>query len=146
ALLQGQELVAKIDEGGVAALAAQLEFEQAAVEGQCLLDVSNLERDVIDTHRARLLCVRHENLHIRPAPPSCFRRTPLAAAVGARSWVGASNGEETGLLLLACARTQADSKVNAPNVHSMICAARRRHPRLSAHRLRSWPARRRRSP
>ena len=59
ALLQGKELVAKIDEGGVLALASQLEFEQATVEGQRLLDVADLERDVVHTHRACLPRLGH---------------------------------------------------------------------------------------
>jgi hypothetical protein len=40
--LQGKELVAQVDEGGCFALAAQLEFEQAAIEGQRLVDVADL--------------------------------------------------------------------------------------------------------
>src|SRR5262245_27027652 len=59
AFLQGEELIAKIDESRVLALAPQLEFEQAAVERQCLFDVADLERDVIETNRARLLCFSH---------------------------------------------------------------------------------------
>ena len=55
ALLQREELIAKIDEGGVFALAAQLELEQAAVERQRLFDVADLERDVVETDGARLL-------------------------------------------------------------------------------------------
>jgi hypothetical protein len=46
-LLKGKELITKIDEGGILALAAQLEFEQASVEGEGLPDVSDLERDVV---------------------------------------------------------------------------------------------------
>src|SRR6185436_15851313 len=46
AVLQREELVAQIDEGRILALAAQLEVEQPAVEGQRLFDVADLERDV----------------------------------------------------------------------------------------------------
>src|SRR5262245_16495189 len=46
ALLQRQELVAQIDEGRGLALAAQLEIEQAAVEGERLLDIADLESDM----------------------------------------------------------------------------------------------------
>ena len=44
ALLQGDELVAQIDEGRSIALAAKLEFEQSPVKGQGLFDVSDFER------------------------------------------------------------------------------------------------------
>ena len=48
ALLQREELIAKIDEGRGLALAAQLEVEQPTVEGQRLVDVADLERDMIE--------------------------------------------------------------------------------------------------
>jgi hypothetical protein len=47
AFLKGKKLIAKIDEGSMLVLAAQLEFKQASVEGQSIFDVSDLERDVV---------------------------------------------------------------------------------------------------
>jgi hypothetical protein len=52
-LLQREELIAKIDERCCLALAAQLEFEQAAVERQSRIDVADLESDVIETDGTR---------------------------------------------------------------------------------------------
>ena len=52
ALLQGDELVAEIDEGHVIALAAQFELEQPAPEGQRLLDVADLERYMVEAYDA----------------------------------------------------------------------------------------------
>src|SRR5262249_23265234 len=49
AFLQREELIAQIDERRGLTLAAQLELEQTAVEGQRLLDVADLERDMIET-------------------------------------------------------------------------------------------------
>src|SRR6266540_1135598 len=62
ALLQRKELVAQIDERRGLALAAQLELEQAAVEGQRLLDIADLERDMVETQGARFSCLRHGSL------------------------------------------------------------------------------------
>src|SRR5262249_6146673 len=62
ALLQRQELVAQIDEGRGLALAAQLEIEQAAGEGERLLDIADLESDMVETDGARLPCFRHGSL------------------------------------------------------------------------------------
>src|SRR5262245_9500350 len=59
ALLQRQELIAQIDEGRGLALAAQLELEQAAVKGQRLLDVADLEGDMVETDGARFSWLRH---------------------------------------------------------------------------------------
>jgi hypothetical protein len=59
AFLKGKELITKIDEGGSFALAAQLEFEQATVEGEGLLDVSHLERDVVHADGASLAGCDH---------------------------------------------------------------------------------------
>ena len=56
AFLKGKKLIAKIDEGSMLVLAAQLEFKQASVEGQSIFDVSDLERDVVNpTARALLV-------------------------------------------------------------------------------------------
>ena len=59
ALLKCKKLIAKIDECGVLALAAQREFEQAAVEGKGLLDVAHLERDVVQSDRAGFAGLGH---------------------------------------------------------------------------------------
>src|SRR5207245_2688154 len=53
ALLERDELVAEIDEGRILALAAKLEIEQAAVERQSLLDITDLESDMIEADGAR---------------------------------------------------------------------------------------------
>jgi hypothetical protein len=44
---------------GLPALAAQREFEQAAVEGQSLLDVADLERDVVQSNSAGFAGLGH---------------------------------------------------------------------------------------
>ena len=59
AFLKGKKLIAQIDEGGVLALAAQREFEQAPVEGQSLLDVAHLERDVVQSNSAGFAGLGH---------------------------------------------------------------------------------------
>src|SRR5262249_51212305 len=61
-LLEGDELVAQIDEGHGVALAAQLEREEVAVERQCLLDVCHLQRDVVEAYHARLRRLSHQTL------------------------------------------------------------------------------------
>src|SRR5262249_53712412 len=66
ALLQREELVAQIDERRGLALSAQLELEQTAVEGQRLLDVADLERDMVETDGARFACFRHGSLRQSP--------------------------------------------------------------------------------
>ena len=50
----------------VFALAAQLELEQTAVEGQRLLDVADLERNMVETDGARFPCFRHGSLRQSP--------------------------------------------------------------------------------
>ena len=62
ALLQGDELIAEIDEGHVVALAAQFELEQPAPEGQRLLDVADLQRDMVEAHDARFCGLCHRPL------------------------------------------------------------------------------------
>jgi len=59
AFLKGKKLIAQIDEGSMLALAAQLEFEQAAIEGQSLLDVADLERDVVQSDSAGFAGLGH---------------------------------------------------------------------------------------
>ena len=49
-LLQRDELVAEIDERIRIAPAPELEFEKPAVERECLVDVADFERDVIESH------------------------------------------------------------------------------------------------
>jgi hypothetical protein len=41
-LLQGDELIAQIDECHCVTLAAKLELEEPSVKGQCLLDIADL--------------------------------------------------------------------------------------------------------
>ena len=49
-LLQRDELVAEIDERIRIAPAPELEREEPAVESECLVDVADFERDVIESH------------------------------------------------------------------------------------------------
>jgi hypothetical protein len=58
-LLEREELVAQIDEGRRAALAAKFELEQSTVERQSLFDISDLERYVVETDRASFSCFSH---------------------------------------------------------------------------------------
>src|SRR5207302_1604647 len=48
-LLQGDELIAEVDEGHGVAPAAEFEREDAAVERQRFADISNFKRDVVET-------------------------------------------------------------------------------------------------
>ena len=48
------ELIAHVDERHARAAAAQRELEQPAVEGERLVDVADLERDVVDADQTRL--------------------------------------------------------------------------------------------
>src|SRR4051812_37858170 len=57
AFLQREELVAEIDEGRSAALAAKLEVEQATVERQRLFDIADLEGDMIEADCACFFCI-----------------------------------------------------------------------------------------
>ncbi len=50
------ELVADVDERHAAGAAAQPELEDPPVEGQRLLKVADLERDVVDPHEPRSFC------------------------------------------------------------------------------------------
>jgi hypothetical protein len=56
-LRERDELVAHVHEGHAAGAAAELEVEDAPVEGERLLDVADLEGDVVDADEARP--VRH---------------------------------------------------------------------------------------
>ena len=52
ALRQGNELVAQVNEGHGVTFAAQREFEKLTIERQRFLDITNLQRYVIDANRA----------------------------------------------------------------------------------------------
>jgi hypothetical protein len=52
ALAQRQELIAHVDERHPRRAAAQLEGEEAAVEGERLVHVADLESDVVDPYEA----------------------------------------------------------------------------------------------
>src|SRR5262252_2327887 len=58
-LLQGKELIAEIDEGGIIGFSTQLELEQAPVKRQSFVDVADLQGNMVHTHRAGLLCFCH---------------------------------------------------------------------------------------
>ena len=62
ALLERKELIAEIDESRRCAFSAQLELEQAALESERLLDVTDLERDMIEADGACFSFLRHANL------------------------------------------------------------------------------------
>src|ERR1044072_1613331 len=62
--LKREELVAQIDEGRGVALAPKLEIEQSAVEGQSLFDVTDLERDMIETNGACFSWPGHGTLRL----------------------------------------------------------------------------------
>src|SRR5215471_2587502 len=64
--LQGDELIPKVDERGILALAAQLEVEQPSVERERFVDVTDFERDVVYADGARFLVLRHDRPSIRP--------------------------------------------------------------------------------
>jgi hypothetical protein len=49
-------LIAQIDECRSRTLAAKLEIKQSTVKSQSLLDITNLERYVVETNGARLFC------------------------------------------------------------------------------------------
>ncbi|MGI8421164.1 MAG: hypothetical protein ACR2MU_02705, partial [Gaiellaceae bacterium] len=48
ALHQGDELVADLDEGGAGHTPQQLEVEARAVERECLVEIADVERNVVD--------------------------------------------------------------------------------------------------
>jgi hypothetical protein len=52
-------LVAQIDEGRGAALVPKFEIEQSTVESQSLLDITDLERYMVETNGARFSCFIH---------------------------------------------------------------------------------------
>jgi hypothetical protein len=62
ALLQREELVAQVDKGRSAALAPKFKIEQSTVERQSLFNVTDLERYMVETDRARFSCFNHGTL------------------------------------------------------------------------------------
>ena len=75
--LERQELIAQVDEGRTLAPTSQLEVEQAAVERERLVDVSDLECDMVQTHRAGLVSSGHRDLHQLLWPHGLAPVTPL---------------------------------------------------------------------
>ena len=89
-LLERHELIAQIHECRGVRPAAELEVEQSAIEGQGLVEVTDLDGDVIHTDGTCLPCFRHGSLSDRPvcvaglvmprcdavasSPTSCFGR------------------------------------------------------------------------
>jgi len=61
--LQCEKLIAQIDEGRIAALAPKFEIEQATIESQSIIDITDFERDVVETNDARFSCFSHVALH-----------------------------------------------------------------------------------
>ncbi len=59
ALLQGEKLIAQIDEGRSSALAPKFESEQSTVEGQSLFNIADFERDVVEANGACFSCFNH---------------------------------------------------------------------------------------
>jgi hypothetical protein len=49
-------LTAQIDEGRRFALAAKFKFKQSTIERQGLIDITDLESDMVETHGACFLC------------------------------------------------------------------------------------------
>src|SRR5215467_3493684 len=62
ALLKCNKLIAQVDEGHGVTLAAQLEFEETTVERQRLVNISYLQRNMIEAYNARSSEVSHHNL------------------------------------------------------------------------------------
>ena len=60
--LQGDELVAKINESHRLALSAQLKVKDAALECQRFLDIADFHRHVVEADRARLCGTNHSTL------------------------------------------------------------------------------------
>ena len=72
ALGEREELVAHVDERHPGHDAAQVELEEPAVEGQRLLDVSDLEGHVVDPDEAR----ERARIHARELVMRTTRTTP----------------------------------------------------------------------
>src|SRR6516162_3950748 len=62
ALLQGDELVAQVDEGHGVALTAQFEVEEAAIERQRLFDIPHFQRHMVEANEARFCQFSHRIL------------------------------------------------------------------------------------
>jgi hypothetical protein len=54
-LLQRQELIAEIDEGHARLTAAQFEGEELRVEVERFVDIADLDRDMVEADKARLV-------------------------------------------------------------------------------------------
>jgi hypothetical protein len=72
---QRNELIAQVDEGLAPVLGSQLEVEDPALEGQRLLDVAHLERDMVHAHQFRAMLLgtgmsRHATISL-PAERLC---------------------------------------------------------------------------
>src|SRR5262245_37055670 len=57
--MQGEELIAEIDEGGTCTFSPKFEVKQAAIKYESLLNVADLERDMVETYRPSFLCHCH---------------------------------------------------------------------------------------
>src|SRR5712671_1432886 len=77
ALLQREELVAKVDESRSAALAPKFEIEQSTIESQGFFDIANLESDVIETNGSRFSWLRHGTLQRLAGDTSSMTGTNL---------------------------------------------------------------------
>ena len=65
-LREVDELVAEVDEGGAIAPAHQIEFDEAPVEGERLVDIPYLEPQVVDADRPCLYAlIAHSMLTFR---------------------------------------------------------------------------------
>src|SRR5215472_11218802 len=60
-LLKCNKLIAQVDEGHGVTLAAQLEFEETTVERQRLVNISYLQRNMIEAYNARPCEVSHQS-------------------------------------------------------------------------------------
>jgi hypothetical protein len=80
--LKREELVAQIDEGRCAALAAKFELEQSIVESQSLFNVADLERYMVETDCASFSFFSHGILQRADAPPS---KSHIVANASSRS-------------------------------------------------------------
>ena len=85
ALHQGDELIAHVDKGAMRAPAAQLEGEDAAIEGKRLVDAAHLQGDMVDAHEVGFLnsgcCAVVHGLGLSSFRyPTCVTRSAMVAA------------------------------------------------------------------
>src|SRR5262245_9507012 len=141
ALRQPQELIAQIYEGRGLAPAAQLELEQAAVKGQRLLDVADLEGDMVETDGARFFWLRHGALP-QSGQSSCGDMTGISqyGPPPCRCGPRGARSRETGLRANAASPPQERGRIicrHVPSVTSpplrLVCfqptPAHKAHPR-----------------